>query len=94
MTTKKFPKQDLLDLLDEDTVEGYGYISDKMVGKSRWSLQYRLIFSHEGRFWQTTYRVGATEQQDERPWENDGNEIECIEVVPIKKTITVYEVAK
>jgi len=66
-------------------------IEDVLEGHSRWSLEYRRVFEHEGKFYSTTYRIGATEIQDESPYEYDEDEIECREVHPVQKTITVYE---
>jgi RNA-splicing ligase RtcB len=80
----KFKKQDLQD-------EAFRIVESGMVDKSRWSIHYRAIFEHEGKFYETTYSVGATEQQDERPYEYDPDEIECPEVHKVPKTIEVWE---
>jgi len=86
----KFKKQDLIDLLEgEDSP--LTEISNRIVDNSRWSIQYKLIFSFGGKFYKTHYSVGATEYQSERPFEYDPDEIECQEVVPVERTITVYE---
>lgn len=71
--------------------EGGRTIEDKLVGHSRWSLIYERIFEWEGRFYKTQYRTGATESQDESPYEYDPDEIECPEVFPVEKVVTVYE---
>jgi hypothetical protein len=63
----------------------------EIVRHSRWSVHYREVFEHEGKYYETTYSVGATESQDERPYEYDGDPIECPEVKPVAKTIIVYE---
>jgi len=42
----------------------------------------------------THYSVGATESQWERPWEYEGEEIECTEVHQIEKLIKVWESVK
>jgi len=65
-------------------------IENKIEDASRWSINYGLVFEHNGKFYATGYSVGATEQQDERPFEYQ-DEVECKEVVPVEKTITVYE---
>ncbi len=54
-------------------------LKDDIVDTSRWSIRHRIIFEHNGKFYQTHYSVGATECQDESPWEYD-DEIECVEV--------------
>ena len=65
-------------------------ISNKIVDSTRWSIVSEIIFNFEDKFYQTTYSVGATEQQDEGPWEYD-NEIECYEVELKSKQIYVWE---
>jgi hypothetical protein len=88
--TKNFPKQDLLDMLHHDGAEEYEIVHDAIIDNTRWSIVHDLLFKHGGEFWETNYQRGATEQQDERPWEYDGDEITCINVVPVQKTITRY----
>ena len=71
--------------------EEHKTIYDKIIGHSRWSIQHERVFEHEGKFYLTTYSVGATEYQDERPYEYDPDEIECPEVFPVQETVTVYK---
>jgi hypothetical protein len=66
-------------------------ILDELTDNSRWSISHRRIFEFEGKFYETYYSVGATEQQDESPYEYDDAEIECPEVQPVQKLVTVYE---
>lgn len=61
-------------------------IEDEVVGNSRWSVQHSIIFEYQGKFYSTSYSVGATEMQDERPWEYEDT-VDCYEVV--KKPVTV-----
>lgn len=82
----KFTKQFLLDMLD-----GKDVIEDRIDGKSRWAIQHRCVFTHEGKFFETFYQVAASESQDESPYENAPDEIECPEVFAVSKTITAYE---
>lgn len=92
MTVKRnFSRQHLREMTWGDEPEGYEIISNELYDTSRWSIYYEMIFKFEDRFYKTTYSVGATESQDESPYEYDGNEIECIEVKPVSKTIIVYE---
>lgn len=85
-----FSKQFLLDTLYAD--EGGGrLISNELIDHSRWSVIHSIVFEAAGKFYQTTYDRGATEQQEQSPWEYEGNEIACIEVFPVLRTITVYE---
>lgn len=62
-----------------------------LVDSDRWTLQYEIIFEHEGKFYRTYYRVGATEYQDEQPWEYE-NEVDCDEVRQVERLVKVWEV--
>lgn len=88
------PKNDLREygLPYEDWAEhGVEIIEDEVIGNSRWSIHHKLIFRWiDGKTYLTTYSVGATEMQDESPWECI-NEVECIEVHKVPKTIEVWE---
>lgn len=83
----KFPKKFL------EFGEGGKTIYDKIVGHRRWSVDHERVFEHEGRFYRTSYSIGATESQDESPYQYDPAEIECPEVFPKQVTVTVYEEA-
>ena len=73
---KKFNKDYLVNELDLP----YGrVIVDKIIDMSRWSIIHEIVFEDNGKFYQTTYSEGATECQDERPWEYE-DEVECYEV--------------
>ncbi len=76
--------------LPYDTEPGV-IISDKIIDHCRWTIRHELIFNHipTGKIYRTYYHVGATEQQDERPWEYD-EFVECEEVEAYEKTITDY----
>lgn len=54
-------------------------IHDEIVGNSRWSIQHKIIFEYQGKFYRAYYSIGATEMQDERPWEYE-DEVDCVEV--------------
>ena len=81
---KKFSKDYLRNELDLP----YGAILDKIIDTTRWSIIHEIVFEDNGKFYQTTYSEGATECQDERPWEYK-DEVECYEVelreVKVKK---------
>lgn len=70
----------------------YSAIKNDIVDTSRWSINHEIIFAHDGKFYRTHYSEGATEMQDESPWEYN-NEVECTEVelreVKIKKWVDV-----
>lgn len=89
----KFKKQDLLEVLD-DYHETLKMVEDKIVDTRRWSVVHSLVFQDGDKFYQTDYSVGSTEQQEEGPWEYEGDEIECQEVYPDTVSITVYKPVK
>jgi len=86
----KFPKQLLCDLAYDETDEAK-LIESELVDVSRWSIHYRMVFKIDNKFYSADYRKGATESQDESPFEYDPEEIECEEVFPQARTIIVYE---
>ena len=65
---------------------------DKILDQDRWSTFHEIVFEYEGKYYQTTYSVGSTECQDERPWEYE-EELEATEVeqkeVLVKKWVPV-----
>lgn len=69
-------------------------IEEKIIGKSRWSIKYNLVFEKDGTLYQTRYSEGATELQAEKPFDYADDEIECQEVQPVEKIIIVYEPVK
>lgn len=87
-----FKKADLLDLLDDNS-DALEKVSDTIIGTSRWSINHALVFREveTGKFFRAPYSVGATEQQDEGPWEHEGEVITAVEVRPVEKVVTVYE---
>lgn len=89
----KITKEILQDLVWEETVGQYKSIKKELIDSSRWSLFYEQIIqdTFTGKFYLTTYSEGATEVQDEEPYEYEDDEIEVREVRPVEKTIIVYE---
>lgn len=88
--------KELLDLMvggntkewaDEDNEKfpvNFEMVQSELVDTSRWSNIHEVVYKDldSGKFYSSTYSVGATECQYERPYENDGDEIEFTEVVP------------
>lgn len=89
----KFTKEFLQDIV-WDNNNDVDVVYTTLIDTSRWSLHYEQVFEYQDKYYITYYSVGATESQDESPYEYDTDEIECTEVIPVEKTITVYEVAK
>jgi hypothetical protein len=86
MNKIKFSKEFLKNELDLP----YSALEDNITDTSRWSIHHTIIFEHEGKYYKTYYSEGATEMQDERPWEYD-DEIECTEVHQVDKVVKVWE---
>lgn len=93
MPSREFPKQDLQDLVWEGDLDQYVKLVDEITDTSRWSVHYHLVFKYLGdnKYYSTTYARGATEYQDEQPFEYADDLISCDEVKQVKKTIIDYE---
>jgi hypothetical protein len=76
---RKFSKEFMQGVIHGDT-EDTEVIEDEIVDHTRWSVVHNMIFSYEGKHYETSYSRGATEMQDEQPYEYDGDEIEVLEV--------------
>lgn len=67
----------------------YAAIRDKIVDNGRWSIYHEIVFEDkDGKHYSAGYSVGATESQDESPWEYN-SQIECTEVE--QKPVTIIE---
>lgn len=88
MSTIKLSKDYLINELNLPT----SAIKDTITDTSRWSIYHEIVFEHDGKFYMTDYSEGATEMQDESPWEYE-NEVECVEV-ELKEVKVVKWVAK
>ena len=66
-------------------------IEDKIVGTRRWSIEYEIVVQRksDGKYFKDGYSRGATESQDERPYEY--LEPNFTEVFPVTKTYIDYE---
>ena len=89
----KFSKDFLRELSYGDH-ENAVVVLHEITDTSRWSIHYKQIFKIDEKYYQTFFSVGATEIQDESPYEWDEDEIECEEVFPVEKTVIVYEPLK
>lgn len=75
----KFTAEELRNIVWDDHPAAE-VIEDTVTDNSRWSIHHTCIFKYGGVHYRTHYSVGATESQDEQPYEYDGDEIE-VEVV-------------
>lgn len=83
----KLPKSAMTGILYEGLGE---IILDTIIDHTRWSVCHELIFKYQDKYYSAGYSVGATEHQDESPWEYD-EEVECTEVHKVPKMIEVWE---
>lgn len=79
----------------QDIIYGYDdeyvLVEEKIVGTSRWCTIHEIVVKRveDGKFFKSGYRQGATEIQDERPYEYGDALFE--EVSAVEKTVIVYE---
>ncbi|MCP3686105.1 MAG: hypothetical protein GY861_25950 [bacterium] len=91
----KFKRELLQRLVWEDydeEKEDIENISEEIIDTSRWSNHYEMIFRYSDKFYRSHFSRGATESQDEQPYEYEPDEIECSEVKQVEKTVKVWEV--
>lgn len=69
----------------------YEIIKKEIVDTSRWSKIYEIVIKRksDGKFFRDNYSIGATESQDESPYEY--SEPDFREVFPVEKKVIVYE---
>ena len=74
----------------EDTPD-YITVENKVTGTGRWSTSHRMVVQRksDGKFFAGCYSVGATESQDERPFEYDNPDF--IEVEKKEVLTVIYE---
>lgn len=62
--------------------DGVTIIYDNVVDSTRWSVIHEVVFQHDGVYYKSSYRVAATECQDEDPYEYNDEETEVTVVEP------------
>ena len=68
----------------------YAALESKIVDQDRWSTYREIIFKWGDKFYQTEYRRGSTEYQDDIDfWEED--EVEIQEVHKVQTLVEVWE---
>ena len=65
MAKVKFKREFLMDELDLP----YSALENNITSTGRWTVHHKIIFEYGGKFYSAYYSEGATEQQDESPWE-------------------------
>jgi len=95
MPKREFTKEDLSETRCGFPPEGWRLVYDKITSTGRWSIHHEMVFqADDGKFYSTFYSVGATEMQDEGPWEYDPDPVECTEVEPVEVTVIEYHAVK
>ena len=89
----KLTREEAADIVCDDHNE-WIVVEINITGTSRWSIQYEGVFQHgpTGKFYQLCWSVGATEQQDESPFEYE--DPTPVEVEPIQRLVNVWESVK
>lgn len=91
--------RDIVYECDGDLAEDFGEIAEDQLARiikdeiyetGRWSNYHKCVFKIGDKYYSTEYSVGATEMQDESPYEYDGEWIEVTEVVPKEVTTIKY----
>jgi hypothetical protein len=95
-TSRTFTREELLEL-DLPTPYKSGrvtVVSDEITGQRRWSVDHWLVFCLTGQpagfAWGVSYSVGATEMQDERPWEFEPT-VTAVLMQRVERTVHVWE---
>lgn len=80
MPTKLFKKEHLQGILFEEEGLDDLLVHEEFIDSSRWSTHHMMIFKDEDKFYSAYFSRGATEQQEEAPFEYDEDEIKCSQV--------------
>ena len=87
-------KELLLSILNEDIDDDspWSIVENDIIDISWWSVIYNFTVHDKetNKYYNTTYSCGATECQDEGPWEYEGDLIDVIEVEPKEVTVIRY----
>lgn len=106
-----FKREELKDILNGSSNRGQ-VMDEWITDTSRWHIYYTMVFKYKHpdtrsnfgqryKYYMVPFRRGATEMQDEGPFECEGEEIECEEVtlkevkvhkwVPVEQTSNIKE---
>ena len=89
----KLTNEQARQVVQEDTWR-FEIVEDEISDHRRWSVSHACIFRDRktGKHYQVTYDVGATEKQDERPFEY--TDPDPVEVEKVEVTVTQWKVVK
>ena len=94
MSKREFDKEFMLKVVRNQEPEAE-IVKNEVIEQTRDTLGCELVFRYDDKLWSTHYwsgyhHVGDGEVQVEEPWEWE-EEVECVEVEPVEKLVTVYE---
>lgn len=90
MRVVTFPKELMLPILNGEENSIGTVIEDTLVEHDNWSVHHMIIFkTNYGKFYRTWYRVPSIDSDGKVSWEAE-DEVECVEVKPVKQLETVY----
>ena len=92
MSKLELTKDEARDIIWGDGPDDIELVVDDLIDTTRWSEVHNMVIKKDGRFYQDEYSVGATEMQDESPWEY--SEPNFTEVFPVEKTVIIYKAVK
>lgn len=70
---------------------GDAIVQERIVDTRRWSVIHEVVFRapDDGLLYRARYSVGATEYQNEKPWEYEQN-VTAVQVEEYQQTVTAY----
>ena len=88
----KVSKDTLVELAHGGSDPDWEVVHEEPISKSRWSINHTNIIKQlsTNRFFSTHFQRGATEYQEQEPYEYEPEEIELVEFVPVEVTVTKY----
>lgn len=71
--------------------EDYKVIQDDIIDHTRWSVIHNIVIQRlsDGKYFKDSYSDGATEMQDETPYDYDDPHFE--EVFPVEQVTIIYQ---
>ena len=93
---KQLPKEALLELVYNGEYYEHGYelevVRARIADQSRWSIFYEMIIYDvtDDRYYSTEYSTGATEAQDESPYEDEPEMVDVTEAFEVKQIVSWF----
>ena len=74
----------------QDILWGKNVVRDTIVEHNRWTVRHELIFKEGDKIFRAHYHVGATEYQEEHPWEHE-DPVKVVEVKAVSISTIEYQ---